>query len=92
MDIQTCYEIFDYEGNRWKCSIYRNESYKDSPSFIRLQCRDLGFDKILDSLNNEFTLIKILKFITTYHYSKTATHNSIDMKADTLISIDEDPI
>lgn len=93
MEIQREYEIFDHEGNRWRCSIYKNEDYKFSPAFLRMQCRALNFDKIVDSLNNEFTLIKILKFITYFHYAATDEEKEpMNITADTIMTMSEEKI
>lgn len=93
MEEQRVIEIFDHTGYRWVCSIYQNESYKNAPAFMRLTCKKLGFDKILESFNNEHTLIKVLKFITYYHYEALPENiNPLNMSAETISTISDDPI
>ncbi|KAA1039330.1 hypothetical protein [Macrococcus equipercicus] len=93
MEIARDIEIFDYLGNRWVCSIYNNDDYRNAPSFMRLRCRRLGFDKILESLNNDQTLIKVLKFITFYNYSAVEVgKDPIKMDADAIIHISDEPV
>ncbi|TDM11952.1 hypothetical protein [Macrococcus lamae] len=93
MEMQREIEIFDYLGNRWICSIYNNEDYRNAPSFMRLRSRTLGFDKILETLDDDHTLMRVLKFITYYHY--TAVKEDVDpirMDSDTLIQISSEPV
>ncbi|ULG71753.1 hypothetical protein [Macrococcus brunensis] len=84
--IERKYEIFDRLGQRWTCSIFKNKEYRNAPSFMRIRCRSAGFDKILDSLNNEHTLLKVLHFITVYN--ETERMDSYHMKSDYVMNID----
>ncbi|MCE4957783.1 hypothetical protein [Macrococcoides caseolyticum] len=60
------YEIFDRLNNRWTCRIYQNEHYHEAPSFMRLRCRTLGYDRIMETNNDEMTLLRLLRYITLY--------------------------
>ncbi len=93
MRMQREYEIFDYLGNRWVCSIHNNDDYRDAPAFMRLRCRTLGFDRIMDTLNDDQTLLRVLKFITTYHNSASDDKkHPITIAHDTIIHMNDDII
>lgn len=60
------YEIFDRFNHRWTCSIYQNNMYHEAPSFMRLRCRKLNYDRIMETNNDELTLLRLLRYITLY--------------------------
>lgn len=66
MNALNQYEIFDRFNQRWYCSIYQNEHYTEAPSFMRLRCRTLKYDRIMETNNDELTLIRLLRYISHY--------------------------
>ncbi|UJS27620.1 hypothetical protein L2Z53_10885 [Macrococcoides canis] len=60
------YEIFDRFNNKWICSIYKNLHYQDAPSFMRLRCSALNYNRIMETNNDEYTLLRLLRYITVY--------------------------
>ncbi|QYA32716.1 hypothetical protein QA541_10095 [Macrococcus psychrotolerans] len=60
------YEIFDRFNNKWSCTIYRNLQYQEAPSFMRLRCSALNYNRIMETNNDEQTLLRLLRYITIY--------------------------
>ncbi|WP_414048823.1 hypothetical protein [Macrococcus animalis] len=60
------YEIIDRFNQKWLCAIYQNEMYQEAPSFMRLRCRALKYDRIMETNNDDYTLLRLLRYITRY--------------------------
>lgn len=60
------YEIFDRFNNKWICTIYKNLHYQGAPSFMRLRCSALNYNRIMETNNDEYTLLRLLRYITIY--------------------------
>lgn len=60
------YEIYDRYHHKWTCFIYQNEQYHSAPFFMRLRCRDLKYDRIMETNNDDYTLLRLLRYITKY--------------------------
>lgn len=60
------FEIFDRFNQKWLCAIYQNEQYHEAPSFMRLRCRALNYDRIMETNNDDLTLLRLLRYITLY--------------------------
>ncbi|WP_165980721.1 hypothetical protein [Macrococcus carouselicus] len=58
---------------------------------MRIRCRAVKFDKILDSANNQGTLLKVLHFITFFNHTATTDEkNQYYIKADYVMNINAD--
>ncbi|MCU7557478.1 hypothetical protein ROU88_11070 [Macrococcus capreoli] len=66
MNALGTYEIFDRFNHQWRCTIYQNEQYHEAPSFMRLRCRALNYDRIMETNNDELTLLRLLRYISRY--------------------------
>lgn len=60
------FEIIDRFNNKWICSIYKNVSYQEAPSFMRLRCSAYNYNRIMETNNDAYTLLRLLRYITIY--------------------------
>ncbi|GGB11955.1 hypothetical protein ERX37_09835 [Macrococcus hajekii] len=57
---------------------------------MRLQCRASNFDKILDSANNQHTLLRVLHFITLFNKTALEEKNPYYISSDYIMNINPD--